>query len=167
MPIEGGLRARLIRDSLHSMLEDALTEIGWFDSGRTHKTVNFLDRPNSWNEQIELNSLIVTFDDDVSEEAEMGSMMTDDTYTYYIDLFAESNDLGEHLSGDIRDILRGKMEAASRTRPSLTVYDYSLATPTEAFTCQIEEVIRDKAEGYEKPWQKHWFVVRCDVVDSF
>lgn len=165
--VEGGLRVRLIRDSLSATIRDALTDLGWFDSGRNHQPITFTDEPQNWDEAIAANTLALVEASEDSEEAEMGSTATIDMYTYYVDFFAENDDLGQHLSGDVRDILRGKHAAAGRTRPSFEVLDYRMATPESLFYCTIENVARDKANSYEKPWEKFWYSISFDVLDGF
>ena len=39
----GGLRVRLIRDNILAMLEQGLTDLGWFDEGRKHKPVTLIE----------------------------------------------------------------------------------------------------------------------------
>jgi len=41
----GGFRARLIKDNLYNTINDGLAALGWFDSGRAHKAVEFVPEP--------------------------------------------------------------------------------------------------------------------------
>lgn len=165
--IVGGLRTRLIKDSAFQVVQASVAALGWMDTGRRHTPVTFRATPVPFDEQVPFNTVSVAAAGMRSEEAEMGSNLSDDTHTFYVDLYAESDDLGTHLIYDIRDILRGKMPSIGRGAPVLPVSDYNHATPTVIFTCQIEDVMVDRANDFPKPWQRYWYVCRFDVVDTY
>lgn len=163
----GGLRARLIKDSVFNTVKDALTELGWFDPGREHLPVTLLPEPLDDDVQIRPN--LVSLDDDaiLSTEAEMGSNMANHDWDMVFDVYAESDSLGQHLAIDIRDILQGRFSTIGRRAPVINVYDYTQATPVEIFKCELENVSYDRARSATKSWQKHWFVVFFTVLDSY
>lgn len=163
----GGLRSRMIADSLSNMIEDGLRDLGWLDADRNHKPLRKADRPRTWDQPIEVNSLVISLEDQDDTPGEMGSNYTVDSWTVYIDFYAESDPLGLQVQGDIRDILRGKIPSIGRTDSILDVYDYRMATPTVFTTCQIDNVLADRARDFPNAWQAHWFVVRCDLEDDF
>lgn len=165
--ITGGLRARLIRDSFEAMVEAALRARGWFDAGRRHEPVTIMSAPADWNEPVTVNAIAISASDVNDESAEMGSNYTQDTWTYYVDIYAESESLGMDVAHDVRDILRGKLPSVGRGLQSFDVYDYTLATPVVIFQCEIENVIVDRARGTLQPWERFWFPVRCEVVDCY
>lgn len=163
----GGLRSRMIRDSLRSMIVTSLTDIGWFASGRRHLPINVIDRPNKWDDPIPLNSLVISLEDRVGEDAELGSNLTIDNWTAYVDFYAESEDLGMQVSGDVRDILRGKISNVNRTDPSFEAFDYREDPPERFATVKISNVIDDRARNFPHEWQTYWFVVRADLEDEY
>lgn len=164
--IEGGLRSRFIRDSLEQLVVGGLTQLGWFGPGRDHSPIAIVEAPNDWDDPVEINSLTFADGGENDTELELGSLATEDTWTYYIDFYAEDESLGLHLSGDVRDILRGKLPSIGRTNPALPVYDYRQATPPIVFYCYLENVLVDRAKGFSQPWMRYWFSVRVDVVDE-
>jgi hypothetical protein len=164
--IEGGLRSRFIRDSLEQLVVGGLAALGWFGPGRDHSPIAVVDAPNDWDEPVEINSLAFADGGEDDIEMELGSTATEDRWVYYIDFYAEDESVGLHLSGDVRDILRGKLSSIGRTNPSLPVYDYRNATPPVIFHCYLENVLVDRAKGFNQPWLRYWFSVRVDVVDE-
>lgn len=165
--VVGGLRARLIKDSFFYMLQSHLEELGWFDSGRQHMPVALIAEPRNWDEPIEFNTLVLSAEDVNDTEEEMGSNLTEDRWTYYVDFFAEDDAVGADLAGDVRDILRGKMPTIGASRAMLRVYDYRQATPPVIAHVEIENVLLDRARNFPRPWQQHWYSVRCDLVDHY
>lgn len=173
--IVGGLRSRLVHDSFVRMIEDSLRLLGWFEdtiyddpSGvRAHRRLHFIPRPNEWDEEVEMNSYSVTSDDVTDNPAEMGSALTDDTRVFAVEIYCEDDDIAIHLKDDIRDIIRGKMPSIGRDASILRVFDYRAATPPQIFYCEIENVVSDRANNFRKPWQQHWWLIRCDVIDTF
>lgn len=167
MPIRGGLRQRLIKDSLYNMVNDSLDNLGWYDPGRSHRPINFIARTVPPEEEIPLNTVVLSPGDLSEEEWEMGSMLAEHSWIFYVDIYAESDAIGSHFIGDIRDIMAGRHEDAGRTRPNFPVYDYRQATPPVEFYCDIEDVAIDRAVDFPRPWQKHWYVCRFLVVDYY
>lgn len=163
----GGLRKRLVRESLYVMLREALDDLHWFDSGRQHAPIEFNSEPVDPQEKVPINTLAISDEDDSNTEMELGSNLTESSWTFYVDFFAEKDSLGLHLISDVADILAGRMASIGRSDPSFDVYDWTQATPTVLFTCQIEDVFRDKAVTWEKPHQRHWYSVRLQVLDYY
>ncbi len=164
--IEGGLRIRLIRDALFDLVQDSLTDLGWFDAGRQHQPVRFLPEPLNWDEPIELNTITLTMNDVNTTDVEMGSLLGEERWEVYIDFFCESEAFALHIVNDVRDALRGKLPSIGRTRPTLSVLDRTLATPVEIFTCEIEDVVVDRANNFNRPWMRYLYSIRLDVVDT-
>lgn len=165
--VEGGLRARLIRDSLEELVRSGLTARGWFDPGRRHSPIVFVPEPNDWDEPIEANSLAISGGDSIDDPLELGSTASEDRWTFYVDFYAEDESVGTDVSGDIRDLLRGQLPSIGRTNPVLPVLDFREATPTELFTCDIESVVLDRGRGFSQPWLRWWYTVRLDLVDEY
>lgn len=165
--IVGGVRDRLIHDSIYHMIEDSLRDLGWFDSGRRHRPVIVVPEPVDEETQLQPNIISISDEASMLDEVEMGSNLTEYRWEYWIDVYGESLAIAKHLTGDIRAILEGKFNSIGRTSPTVTVYDWSLATPMEVFTCQIENVDFDRSRFYTKPFQKYWYMIRFEVVDIY
>lgn len=163
----GGLRSRLIHDSLFRMLEDSLDQLGWFDGQPGRENVRITPEPLPLNREIPLNTIALADFDMDENEAELGSDFTEVSWGFYVDFYAADKSIGIHLINDVRDILRGKMYSIGRTGPVLEVYDWTLATPVPIFTCQIEDVIVDKPEIAADTWLKNWYSARFMVIDNY
>lgn len=163
----GGLRQRLIRDSLWHMLSDAIEDLGWLDSGRGHQPVDLRAYAVPLDEEIQLNTLALSDELLVESDDELGSVFAEHRWTFYVDFYAENEAIGTHMIHDVRSVVGGRMASIGRGDPSFVVYDYTQATPPELFTCEIEDVRVDRARDFPKPWQRYWFVCRFDVVDHY
>ena len=163
----GGLRLRLIEDSFIIMLQDSLDQLGWFDDGRDHLAVELVEEPPRWDEPTQPNKIAVMIESIDDLEAELGSNLTEERHNCYIDIYAEDDAVGKHLSNDIRDILRGKMPSIDRGYPHYGVYDLTEATPPHLFNVDIESVRWDRGRNFSEAWLRHWFVVACDLVDTY
>lgn len=163
----GGLRARLIRESLFRMLHTAVTDLGWFAPGRNHSPLTFNSDPITDLREIAPNSAALADFDTNDGEVELGSLLTDVTWRFYVDMYAESEALGLHFSRDIKDILQGRMSSIGRTRPDFGVTDFTAATPSVIFFCEIIGVRVDRPITASKDHDKFWYTVRFDVVDAY
>ncbi len=167
MAVAGGLRSRLIRDSLQMMVRESLDARGWFDPDRRHEPLKFVTEYADWDIPIAFNSIVISISDTNDDPVELGSNLTEDSIDVYIDFYAESDTLGIDVIHDVRDILRGKLSVIGRTRSSLDVYDLTLATPVVIFKCEIEDVVVDRATGFNRPHLKHWWSARCTLLDTW
>lgn len=166
--IVGGLRARLIRESLFHKLDTALTSLGWFDPTRPHSPITFVQKKYNQSEPILINSIGLS-DESTSDDAEveLGSNLSEDRWTMYVDFFAESDAIGLHLIRDVRDVLLGKMPSISCGDPSFDVFNYTQATPSIIFRCQIENIMIDRPDTFLHPWLEHWYACQFVVVDQY
>lgn len=165
--ILGGLRARLIIDSLRVEIIDGLSELGWFDPNRGHRPVDYTGQPNEWDEAVAINSFAITAEDTDSYDFAFGGEYGDTT-TVYVDIYAESDIVGRHLAYDIRDLVTGRFpEGPGPSGPVLDVYDFRLATPSVFTVVDVEDVRVDKALGFPRAWQRYWWVLRIHLVDEF
>jgi hypothetical protein len=163
----GGLRVRMIRESLYQMLHDSLDQLGWFNTNRKHAPINFPSDPADRDEQIPLNTLSVSVEDMTDRETGLGELEVEEEVTYYVDFYAENDAIGLEMIHDIRDILAGRHLAAGRSRPQFDVYDYRQATPPVVGVAQIEDIFTDKARDFPKPWLKHWHACHFKVIDTY
>ena len=167
--IVGGKRDRLIEMNFTDMIEDSLTALGWFDSDNSlmDGTLEILDEPVDSIIEVKPNKIAVTAENSFGEDAEMGSGLENIRWEYYVEIFAESKAVGKHLSGDIRDILKGKMPSIGRSEPLFVVYDTTVATPPELFTCGIEEVEDQRTHSFSDSIRQYWWTVACVVTDNY
>lgn len=173
MTVNGGLRVRLIKSAVQRYIEDNLDALGWFDAPvteggtRQHRQVTFYRKPAKWDEPVELNAVMVHSDDSRDTELELGSGFTEDTYAFYCDVYAEKDSVGEHIAGDVRDILRGLFPSIGCTRPVIRVYDPDHATPLPVTLLQLESVDIQRARNAPHAWQRHWFAVAFTFTDYY
>jgi len=167
MQYVGGLRARLIRQSVYMTINDALLTLDWFNPGRRHKPVTFVAYPVNPDTEVPFNTAALSDEDIFESEDEVGSQFAEHRWTFYVDFYAESDALGLHFQQDVRAILSGRMDAVGRNYPKVDVYDWTMATPPLIFTVQIENVVGDRAHDFPKRYQQHWYAVRFDVVDNY
>jgi hypothetical protein len=170
--VVGGLRARLIFDTLYRLINDTLTQLGWLNGDplvRRHQPVQFVVEQQDLALEVAINTLALSDENVSSGYWEVGSSLTEDTRYYYLDFFAESDPVGKHLMGDVRDILMGKYASLGRTAPVLEVYDLrNNGAPTDfLFSCDITDVRLDRSHGYREPWLRHWYSVQYSLLDYY
>lgn len=163
----GGLRKRLIRESLYRTINDSLDLLGWFDSGRYHSPITFTSEPVKDFQKVEVNTGALADLDHGELDDELGSLQAIHRWTMYFDFFGENDAVSLHIAGDVKDIMGGRMPSIGRSDPSLTVLDYTQATPPELFTVQVESIIIDRPTVFDRQFQAHWYTVRFDLVDYY
>lgn len=166
----GGLRARLIHDNIYHVVRDGLDELGWLAPSQDHKPVEVRSYQVGDNEKVEPNIVCVTVEDDHEDPAEMGSLLTDFSWTYYIDVYGEDEQWCLHLAKDIKDIMGGRFSSSvSRGGPTIGIYDLtqSYATPVQFCTVDIEDVAMDRARFFDKEFERYWRVVSFTVKDTY
>jgi hypothetical protein len=145
------------------MLYQSLDQLGWFDPARPFTPIRFDSTSIPDQERIEMNTLGLVDSHDKETDLELGSDTVENRWTFYVDFYAENDALSLDVIGDIRDIVAGRHPSIGRTRPILTVYDYSLATPVSLFYCTFEDPFIDRGTG-NKPWHRYWRTCRFEVV---
>lgn len=172
MTVVGGLRARLIRDSFRNWLRDGVEARGWMDEDRPHSPFTFRKPPTSWDVEVPPNTIAVSAEDVGDDEIELGSLLTEDLWTYYVDVYGDTDPRTMYAAmdcaHDIRDLLRGKLPSIGYANPAFPVKDLRVTVdPPILFHCQIENVIMDRARDFPKAWQQNWYVIRLDVLDTY
>jgi hypothetical protein len=166
--IVGGLRDRLLKDSFLALVEQGLSTLGWFDPGRAHRPVTLIEMPYRWDEPVAPNAVAVDFSSSEISEWEVGSRLTQDVHLAYVEIFTENDSLGTHISNDIRDWLRGRLQAplAGVTFP---IFDYrQAATPPVIGYMTLDRVTALRnTQATENVWLRHWFRVRCEIHDIY
>jgi hypothetical protein len=165
--VVGGLRARLIRDSIYQCIYDALDELGWFDAGRRHRPIIFTGASVANDEEIAWNTIALSDEDLTESDLEMGSTAVETRWAYYVDFYAEDDSIGKHLIHDVRDLLAGRMSSIGRAHARVEIYDYRMATPAPIFSVDLEHIEVSRAHDFPKAWQKHWYACRFDVIDAY
>lgn len=166
-PTVGGLRERMVFESLVRMVKQSLNDLGWFGSALGHSPILFTSEAIDIDKPIAPNTMVITSEDMTSSEAEIGSVATIDAATVWIDFYCEKESLGRHVMGDVRAILLGKMPHIGRADPSFPVFDWTQPVPTDH---QIALVAIDNVEldrGRTPTAQRHWFAVSFTIEDSW
>lgn len=163
----GGLRLRLIKESYFNMVKDGLTDLGWFESGRGHLPVSIIPEQADNSVELKANIIGVSTEDIFSEEAEIGSNLSKNSWEAFIDILAEDEAVGIHLAGDIRDLLSGKISSVGRTRPNLEVKDLAPSNNI-AFTCSLENIEMQRVRDWDSgSYARYWWIVACEIVDHY
>lgn len=164
-----GHRARLVKDNLFNFVESGLTDLGWFDAGRQHSPLRMLADAEPWDEEIRPNLVAISTEGVTDNDLELGSMLAEHHWAYFIDLIAETESLGLHLATDVRDMLQGRITTLTLVGPYVPVYDLSVqsATPNLITTVEISDVSMDKGRIYTKQQKKSWWQVGFTVIDDY
>lgn len=168
MVLYGGLRDRMIDQALRELITEGLTALGWFEPGRHHEPITFVAKAVDASTEVPVNTLALTGDPFDADLLEMGSLLAEERRSYYVDFWAESDALGRHLIGDVRDLLRGRMPHVGRDRPLLAVFDRTAPDQSEpAFHCDIERVISESTREGSAAHKRSWYMCRFEVVDEW
>lgn len=171
----GGLRTRLIHESLLALARAILEGQGWFDAGRAHEPINIVPEAVPAHVTVPPNTLSIFFDTIDDDESECGSSATDDRYAVVIDFYAQPDvegrpsigeAVGTDVIGDIRAGLLGQLPDLGRTVPIVEVLDYRNPTPDYLFYVTVEHMRRDRAHDFREAWRRFWFSLSFDLVDE-
>jgi hypothetical protein len=163
----GGILYRLVFDNFVNMVTESLTDLDWFSDNRGHKPLKIYPEPIDENTAFDSNAMSISMEDIMETEAEMGSMLSEHSFSIYIDVYGENNVVAMHLASDIKEILQGRFTSIGRDNPVFDVYDLSQATPEFLFYCEIEEVELDRSRFHSKPYEKYWWVVSCIITYTY
>lgn len=170
--IRGGLRSRLVLDSVRFAVISTLQREGWFDPTvydtppglRRHQPFRYIARPVDWAEDIRPNAIAISSEDISDQPKGLGGEI-EDVFEVYIDIFAQDDAVGWQVAYDIRDSLHGKSDAP--TGPEVDVYDFRMATPAPFTTVDLELIETDRSAGEARQWQRHWFMVHLVLADEY
>jgi hypothetical protein len=173
--IRGGLRSRLIIDSVRFAVISTLQQRGWFDPTifdsppgvRRHQPLSYISRPVEWSKPVTSNSVAITAEDIYDEPIGFGRDEVEDRFEIYVDVFAQDDPLGWQVAYDIRDSLMGKNPELGSLGPQIDVYDFRQPTPAPFTTVDIAEIRVDRSEGEAREWHRHWFMVYFAVEDDY
>lgn len=162
----GGKRLACIQDSFYRMVKDSMEQLGWLTSNPgTRADVTILPEQINPGTEIRPNQIGISSEDLTDAEMEMGSNLAENRWDIYIDIFAENEFVGVALAGDLFDILRGKIAAIGRTTTTFPVYDY--ADDSIMFECTLENIEINRIRDWDRPYNKYWWVVACQIVDIY
>ncbi len=162
----GGKRLACIQDSFYRMVSDSMADLGWLTSNPgTRSDVTILAEQINPGTEIKPNQIGISSEDLTESPWEMGSTLAENRWDIFIDIFAENEFVGVALSGDIFDILRGKMSAIGRTGTLFPVYDYE--DNSVMFNCSLENIEINRVRDWDRPYNKYWWIVACQIVDYY
>ncbi len=167
--VVGGLRDRLITENIRNLVEDSLDALGWFDSGNEliEMSLEVITYAIDDDTEIDPNIISIISEDTSYDEVELGSNMSDFIYTYAVDIYAEDQASGKHLTGDVRAILEGRFPSINRVGVTIPIYDLREATPSLLFTVDLQNISSSKQRMYNKPFQRNWWTIMFDVLDTY
>lgn len=170
--IRGGLRTRLVLDSVRFAVTSAMQQQGWFDATvhdtpagvRRHLPFRYVTRPLDWSQNIQPNAIAISPEDIADEPLALGGEV-EDASEIYIDVFAQDDSLGWQVSYDIRDSLLGKV--ANSVGPQIDIYDFRQPTPAPFTTVDVDLIEVDQSQGEARVYQRYWFMLHLIVLDDY
>lgn len=174
MPLpDGGLLDRLVEESIHRMVRDALDTLGWFDDTETEggsrrgytRHVELIPEPLPAAATVEPNTAVLDLETIDDDDYECGNAQpTSRRFLGYVDFYAENRSVGGHLAGDVAAILRGDHAAAGRTSPNVAVIDWSSAGLEQLTYAIIEHVRLDRGRNPTSSWTGLFYSVQFEVI---
>lgn len=162
----GGARQRLIKENLINFIEDGLSSLGWFNSGRNHEPVLVTGDHIDPSVSIKPNVVGVSFEDMDFSDMEMGSSLEETRHSVVVDIFAENVPIGQHLCGDVTDLLKGKFTSIY-SQDRLAVMDVFAASPSLLFYCQFEDFFVERNRQWETAHNEFWWSIAVDLLDHY
>lgn len=165
--IVGGLRRRLIKDNFYFMLHNCLDQLNWFNPSSDNQPLELVPDQLDPLKEITPNKVSISSEEMSTRAWEMGTNLDQYSWDIYLDIFAEDESVGVHLSGDIYDILVGKFGSLNRTDSKLDVYNLAVDGEPYLFTCEFQNVEIARVREWTKPFNKYWWVIGLTVVDYY
>ncbi len=154
----GGLRDRMLHESLSNHIQGELTTLGWFDGGRDHTPITLIQGFPNDTDDVVLNTMAFSVEEASGEDLEMGNNSETHQTMFFVDMFMEDDSVGWHLSGDVYAFLK--------ENPHLDVFDYGTGGNPVDFKVELMEVDRRKPTRAVNAWQRHWFTVSFMAEDD-
>lgn len=160
MALTGGLRDRMILESIQRLIEAELTTLGWFNPGRAHSDITLKQGFPDEKENIPPNTIAFSNGDGRKIGGELGSGMTEWATPLFIDMFSDNEAVAIEVMGDIVEYLR--------LNPSLPVRDYGTVGEPIDFHMVVDtwSLENRRSQRPTNPWQRHWRVVAFEVHDE-
>lgn len=167
MAYVGGKRQRLIKDNLKRHIQEGLDALGWFDAGRPMKPLTVVADQFDPTVEIKPNIVSVILEDQNAIEMGMGQdwKLQENTINGFIEIFAENNGIGQHLAGDVLDLLRGKFTSIYDDE-SFEVLDLTVDN-SFLFRCEFEHFEMMKNRTWDLPFNDYWWTIAVDIVDTY
>jgi hypothetical protein len=163
----GGLRSRLLHDSVQNTIEAGLAVLGWFDPGRSHRHIEFLTKPAEWDREITANSMVITARSRVTDWVELGSLLSQDMVVIGVDIYGESDSFVFHIANDIRDLMRGRLPVGPQ-RGSLPIMDYRMTTPMPIGHAAVTDVRATRVRPQvNRAYSLFWMGVDIELLDVY
>lgn len=148
------------------MINDSMTAKGWLTSNPGARAdVTILTEQINPLTEIKPNKIGISSEDLTNREMELGSNLAENRWDIFIDIFAENEFVGVALAGDLFDIIRGKMPSIGRDDSNFPIYDY--IDDSLMFYCELENAEVNRVRDWERPYNKYWWVVACQIVDTY
>jgi hypothetical protein len=161
MALEGGLRDRMMLESVLRDVVADLTTRDWFNNtNKQYAPFVVVDEYPDDKDEVALNTIAFSMGNSASHALELGSKSELIRTGIFIDFFAESDGLGRHVVGDVA--------AHVNDVGQFPVYDYEQGIPPVEFTVTVMEssLERTKPTRAVNAWQKHWHSVAFVVEEQ-
>lgn len=162
----GGRLFRLVENNFYVVVESGLRDLGWFDPNRRHKPVTVIPESIDPDDDlpIEPNLVSVSFENAREFGVELGTNLSENVCSAFVDIYAESKAVGMDLAGEVKDIIGGRYSAASLENPSFPIMNFSQATPTEISWALVSDIEVVRNRFYSSPHKRYWWTVACNVT---
>lgn len=168
MTLTGGTRTRLVLDSIVVLVEQILTDLGWFGPNRAHDPIVVRTGAQRWDEPLVLNTLVLTATTiEAVFDVELGSDLQTDRINVGIDFYAQNDALGVHLINDLRDGLRGRLSVGAYGS-QIPVLDFRLATPVPIGSVAVTSLTAVRSiTAFGEPWTRRVYSLDCTIEDTY
>ena len=161
----GRKRLSSINDALYSFVKEGMSELGWLTPAKSRENVQLINEPVDYSVEIKPNIVSVTIEDSIDDRVELGSLLSEEMWDCYIDIFAENQAVGQGLVADLAALLRGKFASLGLDGTRLSVNDYR--TDEFAFSCEIENVVIERQRNSDRKYQRYWWIIGFDLIDTY
>jgi len=166
--IDAGLRLRMIDDSVTVLIYAGLDRLGWFTPSAARKDVHLRPRPYDWDVEIPVNSIIVSNEHSRFGQYALGDEV-DGLHQFYVDIYGESTVVSQHIAGDVRDLMLGRVLSGTNSfeTPTVVAWDLRLPAPVPFTRLEVDNVVNEPMIDYPRSWQRFWMTVRFDLTDEY
>lgn len=158
--LEGGLRDRMLLESVKDDIVADLTTRGWFNVNSNYAPFVIVDEYPDDKDEVELNTIAFSLGDSRTVPTELGSKAESIFVPIFLDMFAESDGLGRHVVGDVHEFVQKQGQ--------FDVRDYRDPSPPVEYTVQLVDgsIERSKPTRAVNSWQKHWHIVAFVLIEE-
>lgn len=158
--LDGGLRDRMLLESVMKDIVADLTARGWFNVNSNYAPFTIVDEYPDDKDEVDLNTIAFSLGDSRTNATELGSKAETIYVPIFVDMFAESDGLGRHVVGDIHEFVQKQGQ--------FDVRDYRDPVPPTEYVVQLVEgsIERSKPTRAVNSWQKHWHIVAFVLTEE-